>query len=110
MNSEFNSGMQRDTNINKVRYDLIMPKDVPLNAQMLHRLAVRMTNGAIKYGERNWELAYSMMELERFKESCFRHFMQAMSGDNSEDHWSAVMFNILGINLVEYKLNNKGNL
>lgn len=91
----FDSGMARDTNNGKARFDLLLPKGVRYEEQMLTRLAELMTRGAVKYGDRNWEQAESAEEMARFKESAFRHFIQWMSNDSEEDHASAVIFNII---------------
>jgi hypothetical protein len=84
---EFESGFRRDVNENKPRYDLI-----PL--LQLKRIANLFMRGAVKYGENNWKLATTDVELNRFKESGFRHFIQWMMGEVDEDHASAVVFNI----------------
>lgn len=99
---EYTSGMRRDTNQGKVRYDLVVPED--MREPMLKRWAEHMAKGAIKYGDRNWELAAGEPELERFRESAFRHFMQWYMGENDEDHAAAVFFNIQGAEYVEEKL------
>jgi hypothetical protein len=83
----FESGFQRDTNEGKPRYDLI-----PVS--MLTRLAELYARGAIKYGDSNWQLAKTPEEINRFKESAWRHFIQWQSGEDDEDHASAVVFNI----------------
>lgn len=89
--------MLRDVDDTKIRYDLIyMP--------MLKRWATHMTNGAKKYEARNWEKAETPEELERFKESAFRHFVQWFMGDEDEDHASACWFNICGAEMVKEKL------
>lgn len=84
---KFKSGFQRDTNENKPRYDLIPH-------EMLTRVAELYARGAIKYNDNNWRLASSEVEINRFKESAFRHFIQWMRGDQDEDHASAIQFNI----------------
>jgi hypothetical protein len=94
---EFTTGMQRDTQDDKARYDLI---DIP----MLTRWAELMARGAEKYGERNWEKAETEEELTRFKSSAFRHFVQWFEGDVDEDHAAAVLFNIAGAEMVKTKL------
>ena len=92
---ESNSGMVRDTTKGKAKFNLLMPIGVRYEEQMLTRLAELMTRGAEKYGDRNWENA-DTQDLDRFKESAFRHFMQWYAEvDDGEDHASAVMFNIL---------------
>lgn len=83
----FQSGMRRDTDEGKPRYDLI-----PIN--ILKRWAIHMAKGAHKYGQRNWEMANSEEELDRFKASAHRHFIQWISNERDEDHMAAVMFNL----------------
>jgi len=95
----FESGMVRDTQEGKIRYDLIyMP--------MLKRWAELMTRGAEKYGDNNWMKAEGTEELNRFRQSAIRHFFQWWEGDVSEDHASAVWFNICGAEFVKTKLKN----
>jgi hypothetical protein len=102
--SEYNSGMVRDTQADKPRYDLMSPADVPEDRQMLYRWAMLMTRGAEKYGERNWENANSDAEYARFKQSAYRHFMQWYFGDEvKEDHASAVFFNITAAEYVAHR-------
>ncbi len=55
---------------------------------------------------RNWELAKTDEELERFKSSAFRHFMQWLSGEDDEDHASAVYFNIQCAEYVKWRMLN----
>jgi len=95
---QFASGMVRDSKRSKVRYDLVyMP--------MLKRWAELMGRGAEKYGDNNWLKANSEEELNRFKESAFRHFMQLLNNENpEEDHAAAVFFNISGMEYVKEKL------
>lgn len=94
----YNSGMVRDVQAGKPDFFLLLT-DQPYKEQMVTRWAALMARGADKYGRRNWQLASSEEELERFKSSAFRHFIQWMSGENDEDHASAVFFNI---NAAEY--------
>ena len=97
---EYMSGMHRDTNRDKARYDLI-------DLSMLRRWAELMSRGAIKYGERNWEKANSIEEYNRFKESAFRHLVQWFAGETDEDHAAAVLFNIAAAEYVKIKIDNK---
>lgn len=90
----YTSGMVRDTQEGKPMFGLIMREGIPFEKQMLVRWAALMTAGAKKYGLRNWEKADSDEEMNRFKESAFRHFMQWFAGHEDEDHAAAVMFNI----------------
>jgi hypothetical protein len=101
---EWNSGMRRDIQEDKPRFDLITPLCVKYSESMLYRWAMLMNRGAVKYGDRNWEKANSQEELDRFKASAFRHFMQWMAGEDDEDHASAVMFNLSGAEMVKQKM------
>lgn len=93
---EFSTGMVRDISGAKARYDLVY-------LPMLKRWAELMGRGQVKYGSRNWMKASTQEELDRFKESAFRHFMQWFSGETDEDHGSAVFFNIAGAEYVREK-------
>lgn len=95
----YDSGMVRDTQDGKPRYDLI---DEP----MLTRWAELMARGAEKYGENNWRLANSEEELQRFKASGFRHFIQWIRGDTDEDHAAAILYNIAAAEYVKKRLEN----
>ncbi len=94
---DYESGMRRDVDEGKPRYDLCY---IPL----LKRWAELMARGAEKYGDRNWEKANSKEEIERFKASAFRHFIQWFNGEDDEDHAAAILFNVGAKELVEEKL------
>lgn len=94
------TGMQRDTQKGKPRYDLI-------DRAFLKRWAELMARGAEKYGERNWEKASTQEELDRFRASALRHFFQDLDGDRTEDHKAAVAFNLAAAAMVEEQLQNK---
>lgn len=94
---KWDSGFVRDIDTGKPRYDLIPH-------EMLTRLAELMTRGAEKYGVDNWKLADSEEEINRFKQSAFRHFIQWIKGDTDEDHASAILFNV---NSYEWHKENK---
>jgi hypothetical protein len=93
----YSSGMRRDVQTDKPRYDL-------LDWSMLKRWAELMGRGAVKYGEHNWKRAETQTELDRFKASALRHCIQWFNGDVDEDHASAVMFNLSGAEMVKGKL------
>ncbi len=101
---KYDSGMQRDIQDGKPRYDLIVPEGC--KNPMLKRWAELLQRGMAKYGYRNWEKANSIEELIRFKASAFRHFMQWMMDENDEDHASAVFFNIQATEFVKEKMQN----
>lgn len=99
----FETGMTRDIQTDKPRYDLV---DWP----MIKRWAELMQRGALKYGEHNWKKAETREELDRFRASALRHCIQWFNGDNDEDHSAAVMFNLSGAEMVRAKLDDKSNL
>lgn len=104
---EFNSGMVRDTNKGKARFDLLVPNGIPYKDQFLTRLAELMARGAEKYCDRNWELADSEEEMNRAKESAFRHFFQWFCGEVDEDHAMGTIFNMMVYETTKYKLEKK---
>ena len=89
----FASGMKRDHQTAKVRYDLAF------DGPMFERYAELLTRGAARYEPRNWMLANGQEELERARASAVRHFVQWYRGDVDEDHAAAIWFNV---NLAEY--------
>lgn len=107
---EYPSGMRRDTQEGKARFDLCEPKDVPYSEQPLTRFAMLMARGMEKYGERNWELAISIEELDRFRGSALRHCKQWYNYETDEDHMAAVMFNLTAAETLEYKMGSNGHL
>jgi hypothetical protein len=101
----WDTGMQRDTSEDKARFDLLVPEGIPYDEQLLTRFARLMQRGAIKYNARNWEKARTEEELNRFRESAIRHFMEwFMEADDGEDHAVAVLFNIMGAEYTRYRL------
>lgn len=100
----FDSGMVRDTNAGKPRFDLLIPKGVSFEDLYLTRVARLYERGAQKYEPRNWEKATSQEELDRAYESAFRHFMQWFAGETDEDHAAAVFFNINEAETIKAKL------
>lgn len=104
---EYDSGMVRDLQDGKARFDLLMPLGVPYSEQFLTRWAVHMAKGAEKYGDRNFEKADSEEEVARFRSSAFRHFMQWLSGLRDEDHAAAVAYNIMAAEMTMQKIADK---
>lgn len=94
---EFSTGMVRDVQTDKPRYDL-------LDRAMLKRWAGLMARGAQKYGEENWRKAETEEEMKRFKSSAMRHLFQWLDGETDEDHAAAVLFNVSGAEMVKTKL------
>lgn len=103
---EYGSGMRRDIQDGKPDFSLLLT-DLPYKDQLLTRWAALMERGAAKYGRRNWQLAESDEELERFKASAFRHFVQWISGENDEDHAAAVLFNINAAEFTKAKIKQR---
>lgn len=103
---EYDSGMVRDLQDGKPRFDLLLAEGVPYEAQVLTRIAGLMLRGKEKYGERNWEKASSQEEMDRFKASAFRHMMQWICGESDEDHMAAVVFNLLAYESTKWKIEN----
>lgn len=97
---DYPSGMRRDVDDDKPRYDLI-------DREFLRRWAEHMRKGAEKYGEENWRLANSMDEVKRFRGSAMRHLVQWMNGERDEDHAAAVAFNIAAAEYVEKKIGSQ---
>jgi hypothetical protein len=87
----FGTGAVRDTEEGKPRIDLAL-KYIPLEA--LTRITQHYINGAKKYGDHNWRKG---IPASRCISSAFRHLYQYFMGDRSEDHLSAVVFNIVCI-------------
>ena len=92
---QFESGMVRDTAEGKIDFSLA------LDGPMFRRYAIHLTKGAIKYAKRNWMKARGQEELDRFRESALRHFLQWYEGDTDEDHAAAIWFNVNGAEYVK---------
>lgn len=80
------TGGEREASTGKGRFDLLPPEP-------LIRLAKHYENGARKYAPRNWEKG---LPLSRFIDSAFRHLVQFMLGERSEDHLAAILWNVAG--------------
>lgn len=81
---EFATGSRRDVRTGKGRFDL-------LPAYVLLRDAKHMENGAVKYGDRNWERG---QPLSVYLDSAFRHLICWMMGMRDEDHLAAARWNL----------------
>jgi len=104
---DYDSGMRRDLQEGKPRFDLMEAEDMPYEERLLTRWAKLMGRGADKYGERNWELSNSEEELKRFKSSLYRHTMQFLAGNTDEDHAAAIQFNLNAVITLQYRLKKK---
>jgi hypothetical protein len=101
---EYASGMRRDLQKGKARFDLILPAGQKYDETLLYRWATLLERGAVKYGERNWEKANSQEEVDRFKASAMRHFMQWYCGEEDEDHMAATIFNMNSYETIKAKI------
>jgi hypothetical protein len=103
---EYSTGMVRDVNTGKPRFDLIIVEGVPYEAQALTRLAGLYQRGAEKYNPRNHEKAQTQEELDRFKDSAFRHFMQWFCGETDEDHMAGTVWNLFAYEMTKWRIDN----
>jgi len=87
----FESGMVRDTQEGKPRYDLI-----PVGP--LRRVADLYARGAIKYDDNNWMKG---QPYSRAYASLFRHVIGWREGDRTEDHLAGVIFNAMALMYYE---------
>jgi hypothetical protein len=83
----FETGMVRDTQDGKPRYDLI-----PVSS--LKRLADLYMRGAIKYDDNNWTKG---QPYSRAYASLLRHVYAWREGDRTEDHLAAAAWNCFAI-------------
>jgi hypothetical protein len=84
---DFATGAHRSSAAGKGRYDLI-----PTEAK--RRVAIKYEQGGINHGDRNWEKG---MPFSRLVDSAQRHLDQYLSGDRSEDHLAAIVWNVNAI-------------
>jgi len=92
------SGTCRSSESGKLRFDLCFPPT--RDACMLTRLAKHMTAHVGDRGDANWYNASTDEDLQRFRRSAFRHFMQWWYGEDDEDHAAALLFNVQGAEYV----------
>jgi hypothetical protein len=91
------SGMVRSDDSGKTDYTLV-------DLAMLERWAQHLTRNVGSKGHNNWRLACSEEDLQRFRASAFRHFIQWLRGDADEDHAAALLFNVAGAEHVRSQL------
>ena len=84
---QFDTGAQRDAADDKLRMSLVPHK-------ALNDVMMRYLQGANTYGENNWKKG---MKHSILYDSAMRHLMQDFSGDESEDHLGAALWNIMGM-------------
>jgi len=84
---QFDTGAQRDSGEGKLRMSLVPHK-------ALNDVMMRYIQGADAYGENNWKKG---MKHSVLYDSTMRHLMQDFTGDDSEDHLGAALWNIMGM-------------
>lgn len=82
---DFGTGSVRDVRTGKGRYDLLPPVAIK-------RLAQHFENGAVKYGDKNWELG---QPLSGYLDSGLRHGFNLLELKVDEDHASAAIWNFV---------------
>jgi hypothetical protein len=91
--TEFSTGAVRDMHEGKGRCDLLPPLAIL-------RLSKHFENGAIKYGDRNWEKG---IPCSSFLDSAIRHIMKYSAGMVDEDHLIAAIWNLMCLAETEEK-------
>lgn len=84
---EYFTGAIRDLNSEKLRYDLIP-------ASLLKQLAEVFTEGALYYGDRNWQKG---MPISRYYASAMRHIQAYIDGDEDENHLIKAAWNLMAM-------------
>ena len=84
---QFDTGAQRDNADGKLRMSLVPHK-------ALNDVMKRYLQGAETYNENNWKKG---MKHSILYDSAMRHLMQDFTGDVSEDHLGAALWNIMGM-------------
>ena len=94
-------GVKRDTQSGKTLYTLMFPKGVPMDEQLIVRVAELYTRGGARYGNRNWEDSSSEDTLEHHTEALWRHFMKFFFDvQDGEDHAAAIVWNINSVEMA----------
>lgn len=100
---QYSSGMMRDVDEEKTRFDLLIPENC--KHPMLVRWAELLTRGAVKYAPRNFEVANTKEEYDRAMQSLWRHFIQYVTGvKDGEDHAAAILFNVQLCELIKERM------
>lgn len=103
----YDDGMQRDNTAGKPRFDLIFPRDIPYEDQLLTRVAMQYEVGGQKYGPRNWEKSSSEESLAHHESALMRHVVKFLTGtEDGEDHAAAIVWNTNAIDLTRRNIRN----
>ena len=70
-------------------YASITKKDIFM---LMLDVAKHFENGALKYGEHNWEKG---IPISRYIDSALRHLMKDLAGETDEDHAAAFVWNLM---------------
>jgi hypothetical protein len=90
------NGGNRDSAEDKLDYTLL-----PIPA--LNRITQHYVNGMKKYKRDNWKKLSTPEDIERYKQSMFRHLIQYLEGQDNEDHLAAVVWNAMALLYFEQK-------
>ena len=71
------------------QYSLAVNVDLP---KLMLDVARHFENGALKYGERNWQKG---IPISRYIDSATRHLMKDLAGETDEDHAAAFVWNCM---------------
>lgn len=70
-------------------YSQAVNVDLP---KLMLDVAKHFENGALKYGEHNWEKG---IPISRYVDSALRHLMKDLAGETDEDHAAAFVWNCM---------------
>jgi len=90
------NGGNRDSAEDKLDYTLL-----PIPA--LNRITQHYVNGVKKYKRDNWKKLSTPEDIERYKQSMFRHLIQYLEGQDNEDHLAALVWNAMALLYFEEK-------
>lgn len=90
------TGAVRSSAEGRGRYDLV-PQIV------IDRFAKHLEKGAKKYTDNNWQKG---MNIRRCLSSLLRHAFQLLTGDETEDHLAAIIFNAGAVMFFRDKIKN----
>lgn len=103
--AQHSDGVVRDTDQGKTKFTLMFPEGVPMDQQLIVRIAELYTRGGEKYGDRNWENSKSADTLKHHTDALWRHFMNFFFNvQDSEDHAAAIVWNINAVELCRRNL------
>lgn len=106
--AEHSDGVVRDTNDGKPRFDLMFPRGVPYDQQLMTRVAELYARGGVKYGDRNWEKSETEETLAHHEAAFMRHATKFLCGvEDGEDHAAAIVWNVNAVDLTRRKLAEK---